>query len=69
MALIGNDFITVTYPETVRCSECGKKITAGQPVLVSKKGGKVRKRICGEECRLTFDARVWEDFARRRDTR
>jgi hypothetical protein len=69
MALIGNDFITTTYLGKVRCSECGKVITAGQPVLVSQKNGKVRKRICGEECRLNFDARVWQQIARKNSIR
>jgi len=65
MTLIGSDFQPKPYAYTVRCSECGKKIAASIAVLVSIKDGKVKKRVCGEDCRLTFDDHFWRGVARR----
>ena len=64
--MIGNDFVLKAVKFTTHCSECGKKIPANTPALVSIKKGKVRKRVCSEECRLTFDAWFWADVADKR---
>jgi hypothetical protein len=63
--MIGNDFISEPAPYKLRCSECAKVINPGETCLVSRKDGKVKKRICGEECRLEFDNRFWQAAARR----
>jgi hypothetical protein len=62
--LIGNDFIPEIRENSVHCSECNKKIRKGELCLVSIKKGKVQKRVCGEDCRLDFDARFWEIAAK-----
>lgn len=63
MSLIGNDFVERVEAKTVYCSECGRKILPGEKSLVSLKGGKVKKRVCSEECRQTFDDAIWQAFA------
>ena len=63
--MIGNDFEPRIYPHKVWCSECNSPIPAGVQALVSVRKGKVRKIICGENCRLAFDARFWDAVARR----
>jgi hypothetical protein len=65
MPLIGNDFTLMTSTVRRRCSECGAGIPAGSDMLASVKYGKVRKVVCSENCRLEFDARVWQEFAER----
>ena len=64
--MIGSDFIKQTSSRTTICSECLRKIPAGVEALVSIKKGKVRKRVCSEDCRLTFDANFWYAVARER---
>ena len=61
---IGSDFVEQKSPFKCRCSECSKIIDKGESCLVSIRKGKVQKRICGEECRLEFDARFWAHVAR-----
>jgi hypothetical protein len=63
MAHIGSDFIRKIYNRMIRCSECGLRIPAGEMVLVSMKKGKVKKIVCGEDCRQEFDARFWSEAA------
>jgi len=65
--MIGSDFITKTYDHVVRCSECGKKILKGEQALVSIRDGEVKKRVCSESCRLTFDDRFWRHAAKRNE--
>lgn len=61
--LIGSDFVEQTAPRLTYCSECARKIPAGEVALVSLKYGKVQKRVCSEDCRLEFDARFWDEIA------
>lgn len=65
MPLIGSDFVRVQCSQAKHCSECGARIPAGGYVLVSVRGGKTRKIVCSEDCRLNFDERIWEQFARK----
>lgn len=66
---IGSDFVEEVAEHNVRCSECRLLIVGGQTCLVSRKDGKVKKRVCGENCRLEFDARFWQNAARRNQRR
>ena len=66
MAMLGSksDFKEETQgPRSRRCSECGRLIVVGDKALVSKRRGRVRKVVCGEDCRQTFDDRFWQDKA------
>jgi len=63
--MIGSDFIEQTAKYKRYCSECNRPILVGEKYLASIKDGKVKKTVCGEECRLVFDDRVWQGFARR----
>lgn len=64
MALIGNDFVEVVVRKTgILCSECRKKLSVGVTCLESWRKGKLRKRVCGERCRLIFDDRFWQGSA------
>ena len=65
MPLIGSDFVRVQCSQAKHCSECGARIPAGEYALVSARGGKTRKIVCSEDCRLNFDERIWEQFARK----
>lgn len=69
--MLGNDFTPAFATRKGRCSECGMRIMAGQPILHSrsKKDGKVRKTVCSEKCRLDFDARIWQEIADRNEKR
>lgn len=67
--MIGNDFVPQTSKHTRRCSECGKKIKVGTQALVSIRGGRVRKVVCSENCRLTFDDLYWQAIAEERERR
>lgn len=67
LKLLGNDFTWRTSPDARRCSECGSLIVKGQQELVSIKRGKVKKRICSEACRQTFDDRIWQEIANSRE--
>lgn len=69
MALIGNDFVAEKVPYRKRCGECGRVLEKGSDALVSRRFGKVQKRVCSEECRLTFDDKFWRACARRRVAR
>lgn len=64
--MLGNDFVPRISPNQTRCSECRKIISKGDEELVSIKKGKIRKRICSEACRLTFDDRIWQEIANNR---
>lgn len=63
--MIGNDFVphAIKHPRT--CSECNYKMQADYKALASIKGGKVRKVVCSEACRLEFDSRIWQQIASR----
>jgi hypothetical protein len=64
MSAIGSDFVSEVRDSKSACSECGRCIPKGTSALVSRKGGKVRKIVCSEDCRLEFDARFWAHAAR-----
>ena len=66
MSLIGNDFKLVVAPFAFNCGECGNHIPAGGRCLESVRFGKVQKRVCSEDCRLTFDNNFWQEVARKR---
>ena len=69
MALIGNDFKLEPTPYMFRC-DCGKKVKRGELPQVSRRFGKVQKRLCeSEDCRLEFDDRFWQEQARKRSRR
>lgn len=59
--MIGSDFIEMQSMERKRCSECGRNIEPKTNYLASIKRGKVKKIVCGEQCRLDFDDRFWQD--------
>ena len=65
MALIGSRgrFTEKVYSREEYCSECACRFPKGHTWLVDIRGGAVKKRICSEECRETFDTRVWEEIA------
>ena len=63
---IGSDFVPDTAIRLTYCSECGKRMPIGFTSLVSIRNGKVAKRVCSEECRLTFDNNFWQGVARKR---
>ena len=63
MSLIGNDFVEQPAPYSAVCGECRGSIQAGEISLVSIRNGVVKKRVCSEECRQTFDDRFWQGEA------
>ena len=63
---IGSDFVRRRYKRLSRCSECGVKIPANTVALISIRGGRVMKRVCGEDCRQEFDSRFWQAQAAKR---
>ncbi len=65
--MIGNDFQPETMERLWQCSECRKEFLKGTIALVSRKLGKVKKRVCSEECRKTFDFNYWWAKADARD--
>jgi hypothetical protein len=65
MALIGNDFQPHMMQYTGHCSECSEKLPVGTMALASIKDGKVKKIVCSEACRQEFDARFWDEAAKR----
>ena len=56
-------FVEQAAPSAYVCSECLERFDAGSPCLVSIRGGKVKKRVCSDECRLQFDGRIWQEIA------
>lgn len=66
MALMGSrgDFQEKVYDKTVYCSECGTRFPPGTTMLVSVHNGKVKKRVCSEKCRESFDDKLWRAIAR-----
>jgi hypothetical protein len=66
MSLIGNDFKLVVAPFAFNCGECGNHIPAGGRCLESVRFGKVQKRVCSEDCRVSFDDRYWQERADQR---
>lgn len=64
--MIGSDFVEQVAKHGFACGECGGRIHPGMTYLASIKDGKVRKKVCGEDCRLTFDDRFWQAKAARR---
>ena len=69
MSVLGSNFVTQPAPRKMKCSECGHPIAQGQETLASVSDGKVRKRVCSEDCRLEFDARIWQTIARKNTKR
>ena len=67
MALAGSDFVVELAPRGFRCSQCGLYFSKGHTVLVARRDGFGRKRVCSEECRLDFDDAFWQDRADRRE--
>ncbi len=67
MSAIGSDFQRVKQEHRTICSECGADIPAGGIALESIRGGKCRKRVCSEDCRLEFDNRYWQERAALRE--
>jgi len=67
--MIGSDFKEVELPYTRYCGECGRKMLKGYLALASIRGGKVRKYVCCEDCRLTFDDKFWRGVAAERRAR
>ena len=61
--MIGSDFTVQRVTYRTKCGECHKILRLGDNSLVSMRGGKVRKRVCSEECRLVFDDRYWRGKA------
>ena len=59
----GPNFVQQLCSRRCQCSECGRWLAAGDSALVSLRKGKVQKRVCGENCRLEFDARYWDERA------
>ena len=55
MTLIGSDFTEKTYGISKTCSECLRRFPPDHVWLVSIRNGRVRKRVCSEECRMKFD--------------
>lgn len=58
--MIGSDFIRVPNDKKGRvCSECYKKIRMFDECLISMRGGRIKKIVCSEDCRLEFDYRIY----------
>ena len=65
MSFIGTrpDFEVEVLKLAASCSECHRKKGAGQTMLVSKRNGQVKKRVCSEECRQDFEDWYWQEIA------
>lgn len=66
MPLIGsaNSFQAYILKEKWMCQECQLYFNKGEKILASiDKSGRVRKKVCSDECRLAFDDRFWQDTA------
>jgi hypothetical protein len=61
--MLGSDFESVTNDRPRYCSECDKRVLKGERILVSRRNGKAMKYVCSENCRLEFDARIWDEIA------
>lgn len=65
MALIGSDFSLEPSAYQFRCGECSVKVAKGEMCNVSRRFGKVQKRLCSKEsCRQSFDDAYWQERAR-----
>ncbi len=65
--MIGSDFVEHVSTRQRYCSECGVRIPAGIPAMVSIKNNRVRKVLClSEDCRVNFDDHFWQEVARQR---
>lgn len=63
--LIGSDFVIEPATYAFYCGECGRRVSKGEPCQVSRRFGKVQKRLCQDEaCRLSFDDAYWQERAR-----
>jgi hypothetical protein len=62
MPLLGSraSFVSEISKRKRKCSECGERIMLGQPFLISRRNGVVKKVLCSEKCRQDFDARYWD---------
>lgn len=76
MALVGSRsaFVYEFSACASRCSECGARIPKDGPCLVSRRLtrklpgiGKVVKKVCSQECRETFDDKLWQALANERE--
>lgn len=67
--MIGSDFQPYEMPYSARCQPCGKLMKKGETVLASIREGKVRKRVCSEDCAKTFDLEFWEGVADYNETK
>lgn len=61
--MIGTDFTIQVVAYRTRCGECKRTLSPGDTSLVSIRGGKVRKRVCSETCRIAFDDHYWQGKA------
>ena len=53
-----------------RCSECHETIRKDGPCLVSRnKKGRIKKKVCSQECRETFDDKFWQGLVYAREER
>jgi hypothetical protein len=62
--MIGSDFVPYVMKYKRFCGECHKPMLPGDTVLASIRGGKVKKYVCSEDCRRTFDDGFWQGRAR-----
>lgn len=60
------DFVLEENTRKLYCSECPRAVPAGEKMYVHRKGGKVMKRICSEQCGQEFDYRMMRAAARNR---
>ena len=62
MALLGSkaSFVWEIAKRKRECSECRERIMLGQPFLISRRNGVVKKILCSDKCREEFDARYWD---------
>ena len=69
MALIGSpaSFVVEKATRDFVCMECDRRVTKGETILASYRGGKLRKRVCSEDCRKTFDEEYWLDQIEKTD--
>jgi hypothetical protein len=65
MGLIGSDFKPEDATYAFYCPECHARVAKGEACQVSRRFGKVQKRLCANEaCRLSFDDAYWQERAR-----
>lgn len=62
MSLLGSrrSFVSEVSDRDRRCYQCRRDIKAGETFLASRRGGVLKLGLCGEDCRLEWDAEYWE---------